>query len=479
MRAESILSFGEPLLDELLGGLRRGSLVLIAGNPGTGKTIFSAQCTYRNVIDLGLKAVYVSMAEPKHVFYQCMQALGMDFKPLEDEGKFRFLDLASPMDPTLMEGMLEEALKEALSLKADLLVLDSLSAVLQLLGRERTRSLVHSLFTRVVRAAGITTIAIVEVPKGSKRMGFGVEEFIADVVLLLGRREIEARLGRELEIVKARGAEVKHPRLIYTLHGGFKLLPPMKNWRMKAAERFKPIEPRGDRYSTGITDLDEVLGGYPKGGVVYLEVGENIETSQYHLFAAPPLINFTAMGKGVIVFPSMGIDASVVYRVGKEYGLTDEEFKFKMRVVQPRALKTKELKERWLVEVEGRSFEDDYNVWLNSVRSLQESTGSHEVCAFMGADNIYYYYGEEPLYRFLSLESLRTRMEGGLLLVVTKPGLEPRIIKVISNVSNIHLKLVRRRGALLIYGIKPRTELYAVLVDLSKGYAMPKLIPVV
>jgi len=40
-------------LDELLGGAPRGGLIILAGNPGTGKTIFSAQFLYRGAVDYG------------------------------------------------------------------------------------------------------------------------------------------------------------------------------------------------------------------------------------------------------------------------------------------------------------------------------------------------------------------------------------------------------------------------------------------
>jgi len=42
-----------------------------------------------------------------------------------------------------------------------------------------------------------------------------------------------------------------------------------------------------------------------------------------------------------------------------------------------------------------------------------------------------------------------------------------------------HLRLLREHGCLLIYGIKPRTSLYAVEMDISKGYPLPRLTPIV
>jgi len=467
------ISLGDPYLDKMLGRVPRGNLVLVAGSPGTGKTIFSAQVAYVNMMR-GLKAAYLSLAEPKELFMQCMKGLGMNFKRMEAKGLFKFYDLASPRDPSFMERMLEETLKEVLAWRANVLVVDSLSALIQLVGRDKARSLAHTMFSRVVRSGGITTVAVAEAPL--REGAVGVEEFVADFVFFLSKREIEARLGRQLEVVKARGARVAHPRLLFTLHGGFKVIEPFTCKHPEEPRRFQPVEetPRG--YSTGIPDLDAVLGGYPKNGVVHFEVGENVETSMYHVLVVPTLVNFVVKGRGLIVFPSMGVDARVVQLSGHEYGIRGGEFDRLVRVVQlapphPSA-------EDWVVEIGGEDFKEDYQRWLDTVRELQRITGSSEVTSFIGADSLHSQYGEDDMYRFLALEALRTRVEGGLLIALTKPGLEERVVKSVSNVANIHLKLVRRRGALLLYGLIPRTELYAVSLDLSKGYPMPRLTPI-
>jgi len=50
-------------LDQLIeGGFQRGSLILLAGNTGTGKTVFGAKFLCKGV-DLGETGVYVSFAE--------------------------------------------------------------------------------------------------------------------------------------------------------------------------------------------------------------------------------------------------------------------------------------------------------------------------------------------------------------------------------------------------------------------------------
>ncbi|MEM2108035.1 MAG: ATPase domain-containing protein, partial [Candidatus Bathyarchaeia archaeon] len=83
-------------LDDILGGgFPRKSLITLAGCPGTGKTVFSAQFLYRGCRDYGENGVYASFAESKDAFYENMANFGFDFKKLEAKGKFRFLELST------------------------------------------------------------------------------------------------------------------------------------------------------------------------------------------------------------------------------------------------------------------------------------------------------------------------------------------------------------------------------------------------
>jgi len=59
-----------------------------------------------------------------------------------------------------------------------------------------------------------------------------------------------------------------------------------------------------------------------------------------------------------------------------------------------------------------------------------------------------------------------------------KPGYD-RLAKILGAIADVHFKMTREHGALLLYGLKPRTEIYAVEMDVTKGYVMPKLTPII
>ena len=56
----SRVSTGVSGLDEVIGGgCPLGSLIILAGNPGTGKTIFSATFLYNGTVNYSEKGVYI------------------------------------------------------------------------------------------------------------------------------------------------------------------------------------------------------------------------------------------------------------------------------------------------------------------------------------------------------------------------------------------------------------------------------------
>lgn len=71
------ISTGISTLDALIeGGIPRGFTVLVAGNPGTGKTILTTQFLYEGLLK-GESALYVSFSESKKQFYENFSRFGM------------------------------------------------------------------------------------------------------------------------------------------------------------------------------------------------------------------------------------------------------------------------------------------------------------------------------------------------------------------------------------------------------------------
>ena len=77
--------------DELVeGGLPKGSVTLLTGIPGTGKTIFGLHYIYTGASD-GETGLYVSIEQTPEELKAQAARFGMDFEKLEKAGKVIFM----------------------------------------------------------------------------------------------------------------------------------------------------------------------------------------------------------------------------------------------------------------------------------------------------------------------------------------------------------------------------------------------------
>ncbi|MCD6421494.1 MAG: AAA family ATPase [Thaumarchaeota archaeon] len=464
-------------LDEVIPGLPEGGLILLAGNPGTGKTLFSAGFIYHGIVDRGERGVYASLAESRGEFYANMKALGYDFEKLEREGIFSFLNLIT----LIGEGastLINEILAEVEDLGAKRLVVDPFSAIAQGLGDPReVRVFLHTFLSKTVKKLGCTTILVEEIPFGRRTIGYGFEEFVADAVIILKSMRYEDKLLRELRIAKLRGAEVRNPDVCFTLHKGFKAFPPFRKPEPRKARRYEPIPDPSNAYSTGVKELDEAIGGYPKGSVVLLDLDARISTEQYRLIVAPTIANFIVKGRPVIVIPTAGAAWMDVADCMKGYGLSEGELKEHLRIPALRDAALEAPTPSYVIPYEPKNLKESYQDFLKLEGELLRRH-DHPVLKFAGLDWLVHFWGEEGAIYILNLDARRTRYLGGLTILLGKP-IYPEIAKRIPPLASVHLKLTRRHGCLLLYGVKPRTPLYAVEADYSKGYLLPKLTPIV
>jgi circadian clock protein KaiC len=253
-------------LDRILGGgFPSRSLILLSGNPGCGKTIMATRFLHYGATERGEKGVYVSFAENREDYYNNMIQFGMNMKTLEEKGLFKFLDYPAMTNAGMREAT-TDILKTVMKFDAKRVVVDSLTAILQVLGPEESRTFLHMVFGKMVKNQGITTIVIGEIPYGDSRTGFGMEEFVADGVIILRHVRGAALEKRILDIVKMRGVPVERSVFEYVIdirYGGIGII----NLPTRPAIGLASTE----KLTTGIPGLDKMLaGGFYRGSVTLI-----------------------------------------------------------------------------------------------------------------------------------------------------------------------------------------------------------------
>ena len=260
-------------LDEILGGgFPDRSLILLTGNAGSGKTILSTQFLYNGAVKCGEKGVYVSFAENRDDYHRNMLSLGMDMRSLERKGLFKFMDMVTMQGEDALKIITEKIMKTTNELNAKRLVIDSLSALLQTMDTIEARTFLHTVFSRVTKSLGATTIIVGEIPYGEGKTGLGVEEFVADGVILLNHMNKTHAQNRKLTIAKMRGTPIDRCSFEYLIgekYGG--IIPIILPKR--ASIQNAPTE----KLPSGIEGLDKMLhGGVFKGSVTLIEGASGI-----------------------------------------------------------------------------------------------------------------------------------------------------------------------------------------------------------
>jgi len=247
-------------LDEITkGGLPKGRPTLICGSAGCGKTLFSMEFLMRGAIDFGEPGVFMTFEETPEDLSKNFISLGFDLNDMVSRGLIATdhvyierneIEETGAYD---LEGLFIRLGSAIDSVGAKRVVLDTIEALFSGLSnagiiRAELRRLFHWLKDR-----GVT--AIVTGESGDKMLTrYGLEEYVADCVILLDFRIDEQISTRRLRIIKYRGSSHgadEYPFLID--EGGLSILP------ITSLGLDYPVS--SQRVSTGVPKLDAMFEG--------------------------------------------------------------------------------------------------------------------------------------------------------------------------------------------------------------------------
>jgi len=221
--------------DMLLGGIPRGHSVLLAGSCGTGKTVIGFQFLFKGA-EKGETGVYISLLEPSDKALKNITALGFYNQKLIDKGALKVAEMTRDVrlrgtdfsDINELISIIRSVIEET---KAKRVVIDSLTALCESIGdTKRIRDFVLELGLQLMNL-DCTTIMVSEIPPQTfKYSMYGVEEFIADGVILLGDFERKGELVRTLQVIKMRGvAHSRNKQVMKIIDEGVNLMPMFKS----------------------------------------------------------------------------------------------------------------------------------------------------------------------------------------------------------------------------------------------------------
>ncbi len=216
--------------DELFadGGIPQGSSILLAGGPGTGKSTFCREVCY-NLVSKGKHCMYVSFEESKEKIIKSMANFGWDVKKYIEDETF-LVQKVNPLDILRMKfgsiGGSGSATELSYKIKPlvipkdfhpEAIFVDSLTAIIaaSVTKDKNYRVYLQQLFS-FFEETGATSFLVTETDPVPKRYSkSGIEEFLADGIIVLYNVQEKDTRKNAIEIIKMRYG--KHRKKIFLM----------------------------------------------------------------------------------------------------------------------------------------------------------------------------------------------------------------------------------------------------------------------
>jgi circadian clock protein KaiC len=279
---------GIPSFDMIAeGGIPKNRTTLVSGTAGSGKTVLAVQFLAAG-IQAGESGVFVTFEETPDDIRQNMVGFGWDLEGWERDGKLAFVDASPDPDTEAVEAgsfdlsaliaRVDHAVKKV---DAKRVSVDSLGAVFS---QFVNQSIVRQELFRIASALkrmGVTALLTAERTQDYGGIArHGVEEFIADNVMVLRNVLEDEKRRRTIEIVKFRGTSHQKGQFPFTIVAGTGMIViPLSAIQLR--QKSSDV-----RISSGNPELDQMCGGgFFRDSVILLSgatgTGKTLNVTQF------------------------------------------------------------------------------------------------------------------------------------------------------------------------------------------------------
>ena len=254
------IATGVPNLDAIFnGGLPRGSVTVVSGSPGSGKTILTQQISFHNASAQNRVLAFSTLSEPAAKTLRHLQQFSF-FDPKKLDAGVQFVDLGVMLRTKGLEAATDLIMQHMKKVKPAIVIIDSFKVFDDLArSKEEQRKFDYEI---AVNLMAWETTALLLGEYGPADYERNPLFSIVDGLVVLSQRESLGEQQRLFKVIKMRGTNHSrddHPFLI--AGDGLEIFAPRLVIRRGSAASGPPA-----RCRTHITKLDEILGpGIPWG----------------------------------------------------------------------------------------------------------------------------------------------------------------------------------------------------------------------
>jgi len=199
---------GIPGLDDLVnGGFNRGSIIVVSGGTGTGRSTFAMQFLVNGAVEYKEPGMHICFEENKKTMYENMRSYGWDIAALEKGKLLVFIDYPLHEVEHFIEQ--EGAIRDLIdTMGVERIVIDSITPFAMSFPNEDERRKNVGKLIEKIRKWDCTAMIIAE-DAGIGSSGIPVTkagaEIYADAFIHLSYMKVGDRRVRGVEVVKMRG----------------------------------------------------------------------------------------------------------------------------------------------------------------------------------------------------------------------------------------------------------------------------------
>ncbi|MGQ4915209.1 MAG: ATPase domain-containing protein [Candidatus Asgardarchaeia archaeon] len=443
---------------------KKSIILLVKGNPGVGKTIFSLETlnelsdykgiyfSTRDSIDsIMLQVPWIKEIIPSNRFISVSSSsLSYARKELTARNSIVLSTLPNFLKSLYIEILNMRKNAEDTNILVIIDSIDALSATLDVSEREIMKQ-IKNLFSKLNAKAIVTT----------ETSNLTKIEFMADGVVLLEKSEFDGRTLRLIKIEKLRGLRIQNPFYVFTLEGGH-FYCFRKKWFFKLSKKVPPHPVIRDvidvkdgsraKLSSGLKQLDMITGGFNGGSCILFSYSNKISSFEYGVLAENFVENFLLQNRHVLYITKKAVNPELDF--DRFMNLVDEE---KVRKYLHIISLFDNSINFPLERTKGITLEEFKAILLENINNFfREGKGILVVFDF---NHVLSYFGEPEEISKIITEILTVISKTNSLLII-KMFYKKEFLDLLEELADYSFHIFTIGGHHYVYGIKPYTPIY-------------------